>query len=648
MANSARIDDLKNKFDENPRRYFAPLANEYRKAGDPDQAIAICREFLPQQPGHMSGHIVYGQALYDAHQLDEAKAVFDTALTLDPENLIALRYLGDIARGLGDPASARTWYQRVLDADPRNDEIAGLLTSLVDAPQTAASDEPLGAGPTGTVRIPSVSVEELPSSTLPDLESAEPAPPAPVAEPVAAASPPESPAPQPVVASEPAMLTPMLEVAEPVAAVASAPPPEASAPAADDLLDLDDLDLAAGEPVASAGNTPRPSLETTGFDVERADDGLLMPAVGATNEFLSEEAAADIEPDDGADADLFPLEDPDLAVPGPTASTPPVLDPFATETMADLYLSQGHREDAVRVYRQLVAQRPDDVGLEAKLAAAESAVDPAPPAIPAPQEVPDLDVSAFTFEPGVPGGGVESVGGLVSSTLDTRDLVIERPDGLVTDEQLGGPAIEPPRQAAETVQAAPSEPVQRQAPAVPAATGPSIREFLTALGRYVRGESRVSSESPDPEPRKGAPVGETAGQEVDDLPANETVLDLGAGAVEAGRSAQPDVGELGLVESEPVAEMQRVENEAGSGASPSDSTGDESGEGAHASNGGSINLMFDSVTVSDEDQAAAEGLAQAYGASLETGDTPVTPMQGAPARRATEELSLDSVFREQG
>ena len=64
MANSARIDELKKKFDENPRRYFAPLANEYRKAGDPDQAIAICREFLPQQPGHMSGHIVYGQALF--------------------------------------------------------------------------------------------------------------------------------------------------------------------------------------------------------------------------------------------------------------------------------------------------------------------------------------------------------------------------------------------------------------------------------------------------------------------------------------------------------------------------------------------------------------------------------------------------------
>src|SRR5215210_2996956 len=133
MASSDRIDELKQKFDENPRRYFAPLANEFRKGGDLDQAILICQEFLPQQPGHMSGHIVYGQALYESGRLDEARGVFETALSLDPENLIALRHLGDIAGRQGDPATARRWYERVLEADPRNDEIQGLLAGLGDA-----------------------------------------------------------------------------------------------------------------------------------------------------------------------------------------------------------------------------------------------------------------------------------------------------------------------------------------------------------------------------------------------------------------------------------------------------------------------------------------------------------------------------------
>jgi tetratricopeptide (TPR) repeat protein len=132
MASSARIDELKQKFDENPRRYFAPLANEFRKVGDLEQAILICEAYLPQQPGHMSGHIVYGQALFESSRLDEAQGVFQTALSLDPENLIALRHLGDIAARQGDATTARRWYERVLEADPRNEEIQGLIGGLGD------------------------------------------------------------------------------------------------------------------------------------------------------------------------------------------------------------------------------------------------------------------------------------------------------------------------------------------------------------------------------------------------------------------------------------------------------------------------------------------------------------------------------------
>src|SRR6266487_6672316 len=119
MASSARIDELRQKFHENPRRYFAPLANEYRKAGDAQQAIAICRAHLAQQPQHMSGHVVYGQALYDAGRTEEARVVFEQALALDPENVIVLRHLGDIARRNGDVQSARNWYSRALDLDPQ-------------------------------------------------------------------------------------------------------------------------------------------------------------------------------------------------------------------------------------------------------------------------------------------------------------------------------------------------------------------------------------------------------------------------------------------------------------------------------------------------------------------------------------------------
>jgi len=130
MASTARLDELKKKFDENPRRYFAPLANEHRKSGDLDQAISLCRAHLPLQPAHISGHIVLAQALFEAGSVDESRDIFLAALGLDPENLIALRYLGDIARETNDVDTARSWYQRVLEVDPRNDEIVQMVRDL--------------------------------------------------------------------------------------------------------------------------------------------------------------------------------------------------------------------------------------------------------------------------------------------------------------------------------------------------------------------------------------------------------------------------------------------------------------------------------------------------------------------------------------
>ncbi len=44
----------------------------------------------------------------------------------------------------------------------------------------------------------------------------------------------------------------------------------------------------------------------------------------------------------------------------------------ATETMAELYLKQGHLEDAAQVYRTLLARQPGDPRLEARLRQVEA------------------------------------------------------------------------------------------------------------------------------------------------------------------------------------------------------------------------------------------------------------------------------------
>jgi tetratricopeptide (TPR) repeat protein len=139
MDSSNRIDELEQKFIENPRRYFAPLANEYRKAGNPHQAIAICRAHLSQLPGHMSGQIVYGQALFEGGEYDQAQTVFENALAMDRENLVALRHLGDLALRKGETAAARQWYSKILEIDPKDATVIALVDEIDSAAEAQTS-----------------------------------------------------------------------------------------------------------------------------------------------------------------------------------------------------------------------------------------------------------------------------------------------------------------------------------------------------------------------------------------------------------------------------------------------------------------------------------------------------------------------------
>ncbi len=306
MSTSARIDELRSKFDENPRRYFAPLANEYRKAGDLDQAIALCREHLPKQPGHMSGHIVFGQALFEHGELAEAQTVFESALELDPENLIALRHLGDIARSRGDALSAKRWYERVLDADPRNDDIASLLASLTQRMTPSAAQSPYGSPNAPTDYAPPIAPAAAPEDPFESADSPQ--------------------------WHTPAFLTPL------GSQVVSRTPP--APPAAPDLLDLDSMvevpaaDAAADEAIAfdaallaGAGDEPR--------DVEDDFVAIGSETIESTDEIAFELPIAMDSADEIAfelpiamdSADEVALEIPDFLA--TTVSAEDIADPLA-------------------------------------------------------------------------------------------------------------------------------------------------------------------------------------------------------------------------------------------------------------------------------------------------------------------------------
>jgi tetratricopeptide (TPR) repeat protein len=146
MDTPGRIAELDRKFGDNPRRYFAALANEYRKAGQLEKAIELCELHLAEQRNHLSGHVVLAQSLVDAGRPEAAWSSLHTALDLDPENFIALRLLGDLSSAAGDAEQARAYYFRALEIEPRNEQLLDALKSLG---QRAALSEPSGAAPLG-------------------------------------------------------------------------------------------------------------------------------------------------------------------------------------------------------------------------------------------------------------------------------------------------------------------------------------------------------------------------------------------------------------------------------------------------------------------------------------------------------------------
>ncbi|CAN5355091.1 hypothetical protein BH09GEM1_BH09GEM1_05170 [soil metagenome] len=634
MASTARIDELKKKFDENPRRYFAPLANEFRKAGEIEQAIMICEEFLPQQPGHMSGHIVYGQALYEVGRLPESRTVFETALGLDPENLIALRHLGDIARGQHDPAAARGWYVRVLDADPRNEEIQALIAGVdADTPldATLVDVEPLmgrsAAGPADlgfavekevmpfdqppTQEIAAVPFDQLPTREVVAMPfdqlatrevSARPmvdpslADTAPVGVPIIPPAP-ASPAHEPDLidgfsllrfedashaTSGGAAATPTdgLEYSE------FAPPSE-HVPAAELDASLDsgvpsfsspEHHIEALEGLEGSGGQPhaieRAPQRFQDADVEPLDlEGGLIPSghgdslrhssIAATApESLDEPApATDLDfdlaaPDEdgpagGSGGDIpeeistaaveVPVELPpeviaaeaELIDAGETPAPTPAVDetlapdavarpPFVTETMAELYLAQGFREQALAVYSDLLAASPNDERLAGIVASL------------APESAPSAD-----------------------------------------------------------------------------AAGPNVRDFFARIASRRPGSAAAALEPPA----------------YDDFAADEEPYahaDVIAATAEA-TEAPPAMPELVSRTSGDVAPA--IERAA-----------------ATQTPEGSIDVLFGNRSAGKSEDSAAAALAQAFGGGSDVAAPP--PIEGRPAHAAKGELTLDSVFRD--
>lgn len=137
------LNDLFDRYRRSPDGHiFAPLADACRKAGMLDEAIEICSRGLSANPRYASGYVVQGKTFFDMGDNESAEASFTQVLSLDEDNLVALKYLGVIAATRGQGMQARRYFEHILVLDPENREIRERLAHL---PEESTAEAPADA-----------------------------------------------------------------------------------------------------------------------------------------------------------------------------------------------------------------------------------------------------------------------------------------------------------------------------------------------------------------------------------------------------------------------------------------------------------------------------------------------------------------------
>ena len=414
---------------------FAPLANAHRNLGDPNRAIEILNAGLIHHPEYAPARIVLGRCYVNRGDDAAAETEFIRVLELDEENVIALQALADIAERDARHQDSEGWLNTPLGLDGGNDGAREQLARVVAAgsaglPADAWAEE---AQPVESLET-AAPLEDSSVGEAEALRGLEPTESFDVAAAAPAPEQPEVIGEIELAAVElPADLEPLHELEVSESEEAQIMGGEVDLAEADSIAggglgtwDLESAESAVEEFGVVGAEAEEPEIigeaeeqpevageglvaaEATGSELDSAaadeppieveeeegeQEGEETPAVlsGLAFEEDLEVGLPEGEPSEepaSVDAERPPFEEATpLELVGKATEPEAILleglaeggleepepDPetVATETMAELYLSQGHRLEALRIYRLLLAQQPEDVRLKEKVAALE-------------------------------------------------------------------------------------------------------------------------------------------------------------------------------------------------------------------------------------------------------------------------------------
>lgn len=131
----SRLHDLERRVHSDAAPFVhAQLADEYRRAGRHDAAIACCQNLLARHPAYFTARVVLGRSLAALGRGEEAATELQRVLTVAPDHLVAMRELAEVLEQLGRVDQAGHWYRQALTLAKNDGQLASALERVSGEP----------------------------------------------------------------------------------------------------------------------------------------------------------------------------------------------------------------------------------------------------------------------------------------------------------------------------------------------------------------------------------------------------------------------------------------------------------------------------------------------------------------------------------
>jgi len=128
---SPEIARLSAQLARDPRsKLFIPLAEEYLKSDMPEEAIMTLEEGLKVHPAYMSARVLLGKAHLMLGEMDKACEQFENVIKAVPDNLYALRKLGEIYLAQAKSDEALKNFRILAILSPKDEELNAIISQL--------------------------------------------------------------------------------------------------------------------------------------------------------------------------------------------------------------------------------------------------------------------------------------------------------------------------------------------------------------------------------------------------------------------------------------------------------------------------------------------------------------------------------------